>query len=149
MLPDEVVLSIVSEADAVLARQRVRAMALEMGFGSFDQVALSAAAWEVARNIVQYAQSGQVSIRGVESGGRRGLQLVARDQGPGIANIARALKHDRAGVQSAGLGLAGAKRLVDEFEIDSEPGKGTVVTIRKWMKAAPHQVNVTEGRGHG
>ena len=87
---------------------------------------------ELARNIVQYAQHGEIVLSVVE-GSRPGIQIVARDQGPGIADLEQAMRDGYSTGGSLGLGLPGAKRLMDEFTIDSEVGKGTIVSVRKWL----------------
>ena len=95
---------------------------------------IASAISEVARNIVEYAQRGEVAIRLVEKGGRRGVMVVAQDVGPGIADVSMALQDGFSTSGSLGLGLPGARRLMDEFEIHTEIGKGTRVTMRKWAR---------------
>ncbi len=127
---------IASDQDIVVARQRGRAMAAQLGFSSTDQISIATAISELARNIVEYASIGEILLSQVHGrdNGQVGVQVVARDQGPGIPDTALALKDGFSTSRSLGLGLPGTKRLMDEFEIVSETGKGTTVTIRKWRK---------------
>jgi serine/threonine-protein kinase RsbT len=109
-------------------------MAELVGFTASDQVAMAAAVSEVARNIVQFAGSGEMVIRCVSSGGRRGLSVVARDTGPGIPDLAQAMEEGYSTTRSLGLGLPGARRMVDEFEVQSTIGHGTTVRMKKWQR---------------
>lgn len=126
------VLQLRSEADIVYVRQTVRKLAQEMGFGLVDQTKLITAASELARNAVKYAGSGTMRWEMVLSGGRQGLRLCFEDQGPGIADIALAMTDGWTTGGGLGLGLSGSKRLVNEFEIESQLGRGTRVTITRW-----------------
>jgi serine/threonine-protein kinase RsbT len=128
----EVCLPIGSDADIVLARQRGRALALGLGFSSGDATLLATAISEVARNIVSYAGSGEIVLISLEDQRRRGVRVVARDNGPGIPDVARALLDGYSTSRGLGLGLPGARRLMDEFVLVSEVGKGTKVTMTKW-----------------
>jgi serine/threonine-protein kinase RsbT len=130
----ESVIPIESDADVVTARQRARQLAGEVDLSSTDQTLLATAISEVARNITAYAQRGEVELSVIhdDGTGRRGIRVVARDQGPGIENIELALQDGYTSGAGLGLGLPGARRLVDEFEIESEPGRGTTVTLVKW-----------------
>lgn len=128
----EIVVAIRSDADIVTARQRARALAARLGFSSADQVAITAAVSELARNILEYARQGEIILLEAAVDARRGLQVIAWDRGPGIADVGEVLKEGSA--QGLGLGLAGTKRLMDDFEIATETGKGTRVTIRKWIR---------------
>ena len=112
-------------------RQSVRRWAIELGFSLVDQTKLVTAASELARNMVDYGGGGMVLIDAVEAP-RRGLRAVFEDQGPGIADVALALQQGYTTGGGLGLGLGGAKRLVNEFDIRSEPGKGTRITITRW-----------------
>ena len=123
-----------ADADIVTARQQVRAMASRIGFDGTDLVVIATAISELARNIVEYAGSGEIMFGFAQSGSRAGLIVVAHDKGPGIADIAQAMRPGFSTRQSLGMGLPGVKRLVDEFEIVSEVGKGTTVTLRKWKR---------------
>ena len=123
-------------ADVVTARQRGRSLALELGFDAPDVTLIAAAISEVARNIVDHAKQGEIVISGVhESGGKKkGIQIVARDEGPGIADVMRAMHHGYDARQGVGIGLSGAKRLMDEFDLESEVGRGTTITMKKWRR---------------
>lgn len=108
-------------------------LASEAGFSSSDLTLIATAISELARNIVLYARSGEVVIRlEEEMSGRRCIVVVARDEGPGIADVAQAMQDGYSTSGSLGLGLPGTKRLMDEFEIESKIGRGTVVTVKKW-----------------
>ncbi|HEV2539878.1 MAG TPA: anti-sigma regulatory factor [Frateuria sp.] len=120
------------EQDVVLARQAARRVAQECGLRLVDQTKLVTAASELARNTVIYGGGGEMDWEIVEDGVRTGVRLVFRDQGPGIADIKLAMTDGWTSGSGLGLGLTGAKRLVNEFELDSTPGKGTRVTIVRW-----------------
>ena len=121
-----------SDKDIVAARQKGRTLALSLGFSETDSTLIATAISELARNIVTYAKKGEVKIRAERQPSRQGIQVVAKDSGAGISNIKLALQDGFSTSGSLGLGLPGVKRLVDEFEITSGNGRGTVVTIRKW-----------------
>jgi serine/threonine-protein kinase RsbT len=125
-----------SAVDIVTARQRGRASALALGFSGDDVTLVAAAISEVSRNIVDYATRGELTIRAVCQHGRQGLQIVARDQGPGIPDVAEAMKYGYSTRRGIGMGLPGAKWLMDEFEIVSAVGHGTTVTMTKWLPQA-------------
>jgi serine/threonine-protein kinase RsbT len=128
-------IAIESDADVVAARQRARELAAELELTSTDQTLLATAISEVARNITTYATRGEVLLSIVrDNGGREGIRVVARDQGPGIADIEQALQDGYTSGGGLGLGLPGARRLVDEFEIESAPSEGTTVTLVKWSR---------------
>jgi len=118
--------------DIVNVRQAVRARAVELGFSLVDQTKLVTAASEIARNTVIYGGGGWAQLELLENGGRKGLQIVFEDRGPGIADIDKALQDGFTTGSGLGLGLGGAKRLVNEFEITSKPGSGTRVALRRW-----------------
>lgn len=120
------------EQDVVLARQTVRRVAQECGLRLVDQTKLITAASELARNAVIYGGGGDMDWEILEDGARTGVRLVFRDQGPGIADLKLAMTDGWTSGSGLGLGLTGAKRLVNEFELDSAPGKGTRVTIVRW-----------------
>ncbi|MBI2820717.1 MAG: ATP-binding protein [Acidobacteria bacterium] len=107
-------------------------MAQKIGFSGTDLTVISTAISEVARNIVEYALPGEIEITIVDAGGRQGIVVVARDEGPGIADVSLALQDGYSTGKGLGLGLPGARRLMDEFEIRSEVGKGTTVVMKKW-----------------
>jgi serine/threonine-protein kinase RsbT len=128
-------IAIESDADVVTARQRARALAVGLDMPSTDQTLLATAISEVARNITAYAVRGEVLLELVRDGdGRRGIRVVARDEGPGIADLERALTDGYTTGGGLGLGLPGARRLVDEFKIETAPGVGTTVTLVKWTR---------------
>ncbi len=118
--------------DVVRARQAVRARAIEAGFGIVDQTKLVTAASEIARNTVDYGGGGTLRIEILREGARRGVQLTFSDNGPGIADIETAMTDGYTTGGGLGLGLSGAKRLSNEFVIESVPGKGTTVTLARW-----------------
>jgi serine/threonine-protein kinase RsbT len=118
--------------DVVKLRQAVRERAIAVGLSLVDQTKIVTAASELGRNTIQYGGGGSVRIETVANGSRRGLRLEFVDQGPGIADLALAMKDGYTTGGGLGLGLSGAKRLSDHFEIDSTPGKGTRVAIIRW-----------------
>ena len=120
--------------DVIEARQVGRALAGEIGFSGSDLTTIATAISEVARNIVAYAGKGEVVVSPVESGGRQGIAVVARDSGPGIPNVEEALLDGFSTGNSLGIGLPGARRLMDEFEIASDEGLGTTVSMKKWLR---------------
>ncbi len=128
---DEVCIPIRSDADIVAARQAARELASRLGFSRTDLTLIATAVSEIARNIVRFADSGEVIIDLVDRP-RRGVHVVARDTGPGIADVAQALTDGYSTYSGLGLGLPGARRLMDEFAVVSEVGRGTTVTMTKW-----------------
>ena len=132
-MADEVRVPITRESDIVVARQKGRALAAEVGFSTCDQTLIATAISEIARNIIAYATKGEVSLSTIKNG-QQGLSITAVDEGPGIANLDQAMQNGYSTTGSLGLGLPGAKRMMDEFEISSEPGKGTVVRMKKWKR---------------
>ncbi len=133
-MPDEIRLPIRSEADIVTARLQARALGEPLGFSVGELTAIATAISEVARNILLYAGKGEVLLGIVRDGGRRGIAVVARDEGPGIPDIALALQDGYSTGRGLGLGLPGVKRLMDEFAITSEVGRGTTVSAKKWPR---------------
>lgn len=125
-------LPIQSSGDVVIVRQAVRAAASELGFSLVDQTKMVTAASELARNTLDYGGGGTIHIQLMNDGMRRGLKLTFEDKGPGIPDIQQALKDGFTTGNGLGLGLGGAKRLVNEFDIQSAPGQGTRVTITRW-----------------
>ncbi len=125
-----------AESDIVAARHGGRRIAGEAGFGATDLTLIATAISEVAKNIIDFAGSGEIRISLVEVDGRTGLEIVATDAGPGINDVHRALEDGFSTEQGLGLGLPGARRLMDEFALESEVGKGTTVTMCKW-RAVP------------
>ena len=134
LLPQDILVSIGSDVDIVLARQQGRAMAGTIGFGATDATLIATAISELARNIVMYAQKGEVMMHSVETAHSRGILIVARDDGPGIRSIQDVLRDGYSTSGGLGLGLPGVKRLMDEFAIESELKRGTTVTVKKWLK---------------
>jgi serine/threonine-protein kinase RsbT len=124
---------IVNDDDVIVARQKGRMLAAEIGFSPTEQAMLAAVITELARNIVDYAGRGEVLFHAIEDVGRRGIAVIARDHGPGIPNIKDALQASYSVAGGLGLGLRGVKGLMDSLDIISVPGKGTTVTSRKWQ----------------
>ncbi len=122
------------DTDTVLACQKGRRLAAEQGLSDNDQVIVVIIISELAHNIIRYATPGEIILSTIRRGAMRGVGVVARDSGPGIHDIERALQGGYSTGGGLGQGLSGARRLADEFEITSEPGKGTTVTIRKWKR---------------
>jgi serine/threonine-protein kinase RsbT len=125
-------LEIRSSADVVAVRQATRALAERVGFSLVDQTKLVTAASELARNTITYGGGGSVRLEVVQNGVRRGVRLSFEDQGPGIQDVTLALKDGYTTGQGLGLGLGGARRLVNDFTIESAPGSGTRVVIARW-----------------
>jgi len=123
-----------SDQDIVAARQRGRALAQQIGFSNSSLTLIATAISELARNILLYAKRGELSLGVVESNGTQGITVVARDEGPGIPDVERAMEIGYSTSGSLGLGLPGVKRLMDEFEIVSTAGGGTVVKAKKWKR---------------
>jgi serine/threonine-protein kinase RsbT len=132
--PGEVVVPIRADVDVVVARQKIRGLVSDLRFSGSELTLIATAISEVARNIVSYAGNGEIVMRVIQRGQRRGITVVARDRGPGIADIERAMKDGFSTSRGLGLGLPGSKRLMDEFELVSEVGKGTEITMTKWER---------------
>jgi serine/threonine-protein kinase RsbT len=130
----DVRIPIASEDDIVAARQRARQAARELGFGMLDQSRIATAVSELTRNIVRYATDGRgdVRVRALADGPRIGVEIVVADDGPGIADVALVMRDGFTSGKGMGMGLPGTRRLMDEMELDSAPGRGTTITIRKW-----------------
>ena len=131
---DEKRVPIRSDADIVVARREGRALAAEVGFSGSDLTVIATAISEVSRNIVQYAREGEVILGTLHNGAKRGLLVIAQDRGPGIPDIEKALQDGFSTGGSLGLGLPGARRLMDEFELTSKVGEGTTVIMKKWTR---------------
>ena len=131
---EELRLTIAADVDVVEARQQGRALAAVAGFSSGEQTVIAAAISEIARNILMYAKKGEVTLSLVQNGDRQGVSVVATDQGPGIADINRAMQYGFSTSHGVGAGLPGAKRLMDEFDLKSVVGRGTTVTMKKWRR---------------
>ena len=130
----DICVAIKSDQDIVLARQKGRALAVELRFSPTDATLIATAISELARNILAYARKGEITLRPVHASGRQGIMIVASDEGPGIRDINQALRDGFSTSGSLGLGLPGVRRLMDEFEIDSRPGRGTKVAVKKWRQ---------------
>jgi serine/threonine-protein kinase RsbT len=126
------VMTIVREIDVIPFRNRLKEYATKIGMGLVNQTKIVTAASELSRNMLKYANGGSVTIEVVSKGRENGIRLVFHDKGPGIADISQAMKDGFTTGKSLGLGLPGAKRLVSDFKIESEVGKGTTVTVIKW-----------------
>ena len=122
------------DTDIVLARQEARAIAKELGFAGSDLTLIATALSELARNIIEYAQRGEIILSRTRQGPRLGLTIIAKDHGPGISNLERAMQDGYSTGNGLGLGLPGTRRLMDEFHIESAPGLGTTVRVTKWLK---------------
>lgn len=128
----EVTAQLMTDEDVVRVRKLVRDQLVALGFSLIDQTKMVTAASELARNTLRYGGGGHAEMRTLSNGGRRGLAISFVDDGPGIVDIAKALTDGYTTGGGMGLGLSGARRLADEFELDSSPGNGTRVTITKW-----------------
>lgn len=129
---DELSVPVRSEADLVTARLRGREIASQLHFSSSELTLIATAISEVTRNILSYAGSGELTLRLVQQGQKMGVLIIARDKGPGIADLFSAMQDGFSTSGSLGLGLPGSKRLMDEFAVASEVGQGTTVTMTKW-----------------
>jgi len=131
---EEVRIRIDRDSDIVTARVAGRELASRIGFAGSDLTIIATAISEIARNIVLYAKHGEMALAPSRQSGRRGILVIGRDCGPGIPDIEQAMRDGFSTGKSLGLGLPGAKRLMDEFEIASEVGRGTTITMRKWLR---------------
>ena len=131
---EEAVVAIVTDTDIVVARHKSRELSGKLGFSYVDLTLIATAVSELARNIVLYGGKGEIQLRIVDNGVKSGIVVVAADQGKGIVDIPRALQDGYSTSGSLGLGLPGTRRLMDDFEIVSAPGKGTTVTVKKWKR---------------
>jgi serine/threonine-protein kinase RsbT len=121
-----------SDADILVARQQGRTLAEQLGFAGSELTVIATAISEVARNIVEYAGSGEMVIRPLDSGFRHGIIIISHDEGPGIPDVSQAMQDGYSTSGGLGMGLPGARRLMDELEVTSELGRGTTVTMKKW-----------------
>jgi serine/threonine-protein kinase RsbT len=131
-MADEVRVVIADDADLVIARAKARAMAEGLGFPRPDPTLIATAISEIARNIVVHSGSGEIVLKPFEDANRYGLIVIATDRGPGIRDVEAALRDDYSGRGGLGLGLPGARRLMDEFDLVSDAETGTTVTMKKW-----------------
>ena len=134
-MSDELAITIASDVDVVSARQHGRELAEQVGFSAGDQTVIAAAISEIARNILNYARRGAITFRAVLDGDRSGIIIVASDEGPGIPDVPRAMQDGYSTSGGLGLGLPGARRLMDEFDVVSAPRQGTTITMKKWKRA--------------
>jgi serine/threonine-protein kinase RsbT len=123
-----------SDQDIVLARQKGRSLAADLHFSPVDATLIATAISELARNILAYARKGEITLRPILASGRQGILIIASDDGPGIRDVNQALRDGFSTSGSLGLGLPGVRRLMDEFEINSRPGRGTKVAVKKWRQ---------------
>ncbi|HTE61922.1 MAG TPA: anti-sigma regulatory factor [Solirubrobacteraceae bacterium] len=128
-------MAIRTDADVVTARQEARTMGASLGFSSTDLTLLATAISEVARNITTYAGEGELTLRVLDEDGRHGIEVLASDEGPGIANVELAMQDGYTTGNGLGLGLPGSRRLVDDFDLQTAPGAGTTVRLVKWKRA--------------
>ena len=147
-MDDEIRVPIASDADMVPARAHGRMLATKLGFSRTDATLVATAISEIARNIVVHVGRGEIVIRPLYEDDRYGLLVIAQDKGQGIRDVGAALEQGVASGVGLGLGLPGARRLMDEFEIASELGKGTVVTMKKW-RVRDELERLRERRGRG
>jgi serine/threonine-protein kinase RsbT len=129
---EDIRVPIASDADTVIARQKGREAALQLGFTRTDATFIATAISEIARNITVHAGEGEIIIRGLSEDGRNGMVVIARDEGPGIRDIGAVMRQEDLSDAGLGMGLWGARRLMDEVEVTSQPGEGTTVTMKKW-----------------
>ena len=133
-MENEARVTISCSADIVTARQRGRELATELGFDGSDLTVIATAISEVARNVVTHAKQGEILIKPVHNGNKRGILVVARAEGPGIKSVEKAMQYGYSTGKGLGVGLPGAKWLMDEFQIESKIGHGTKVAMKKWLK---------------
>ena len=134
MMSTQSYVKILNEWDIVAARQVGRNVAKELGFGTVDQARITTTISELARNIYLYAGQGQICIEKVYDNGKTGLRVIAEDKGPGISDIRRVMEDGYTTSGGLGAGLPGVKRLMDDFDIESDVGKGTRITSTKWLR---------------
>jgi serine/threonine-protein kinase RsbT len=127
------VVEIKNESDIITARVKVKAIAEALGFGYMDQTRIATAVSELVRNAYQYAGEGKITFTPVNKQGRKGIEIVVNDQGPGIENLELALKGGHSNSGGLGMGLSGSKRLMDEFDIKTKSKEGTTIIARKWL----------------
>lgn len=132
----QTVIPLLTEDDIVVARQRAREVARDLGFGMVDQSRIATAVSELTRNVIRYATgaAGEVRVSTLSRDGRVGLQVVVEDHGPGIPDVQQAMQEGYTSGPGLGMGLPGTRRLMDDMEVDSVVGRGTVVVIRKWRR---------------
>jgi len=131
--PAPITVEVASEEDVVVARTKGKEMAKTMGFGTVDQTRIATGISELTRNILQYAQRGHLTLRPLDTQVRQGLEILAEDNGPGIANLNVVLEGRHQPTRGLGLGIPGTRRLMDEFQMTSQVGQGTRVRCVKWL----------------
>lgn len=131
---NEILIPILTDMDIVAARQSGRKLATELGFSQTDTTLIATAISELTRNIILYANQGELVLRPLQRKDAKGIMVIARDQGPGIENVAQVMRMGFSTSGSLGLGLPGVSRLMDDFNIDSQPGSGTTITVQKWKR---------------
>lgn len=131
-MSEEIRVRVESDVDAVTARQKGREAALQLGFSRTAATFIATAISEIARNITVHAGEGEIIVRGINEGGRNGIVVIARDEGPGIRDVETVMRQEYSSDAGLGMGLWGARRLMDEIEVVSQPGEGTTVTMKKW-----------------
>ncbi len=134
LLPCQVRVPIDSDGDIIIARQKGRALAAELGFSPTDVVRIATAISELARNVLSYAATGEIRLEALNGRKRSGISIVATDRGPGIADVEQAMQDAYSTSGGLGLGLPGVRRLMDEFKIESAVGQGTTVSATKWCR---------------
>jgi serine/threonine-protein kinase RsbT len=149
VVSDDVRLEIAADTDIVEARGEGRALAARLGFSRTDATLIATAISEIGRNILHHAGRGEVSIAEAADDHLLGIEVVARDRGPGIQDVEQALSEGYASGNGLGLGLPGAKRLMDDFSIETEIGRGTTVTMRKWRERDALERLGDRSRRHG
>lgn len=127
------IVPIYNEHDIICARQIAREIAIDLGFSCTNQAKIATAVSELARNIVMYAKKGELTCKVIKDANRTGIEIVARDDGPGIVNLNLALTDGHTTSHGLGIGLPGAKRLMGEMYVETDSGKGTRITARKWL----------------
>jgi len=133
-MSDEMHVPIRSEYDIVTARHRVKEMCAALDFSSVEQTLVATAVSELARNIIEYAGSGEMIMGMTDNKAGKGIFIIAKDEGPGIPDIQLAMKDGYSTSKGLGIGLPGCKRIMDEFDIVSRKGKGTTVTVKRWKR---------------
>lgn len=133
----ETAIPIKSDLDVLKARQQGKELASALRFTNTELTIIATAISEIARNTVLYAKTGRLQLKVIHQGQKRGLLIIVKDHGPGIADLDLAMQDGYSTSRGLGIGLPGARRLMDEFDISSEVGKGTTITMKKWERAAP------------
>lgn len=131
---NEILIPILTDMDIVAARQSGRKLATELGFSQTDTTLIATAISELTRNIILYANQGELVLRPLQRQDTKGIMVIARDHGPGIENVSQVMRMGFSTSGSLGLGLPGVSRLMDDFNIDSQPGSGTTITVQKWKR---------------